>query len=138
MFHIHVCECNDQKSKNDTLFCNSRDPMCFQILRRTYIRGKGKTGTSRLVEKRKREKNGVDGGRISRVCGMEVGGVSADGCQKISCKVSGNLLETSLRFPGIVGLYSNNKVMLHDKIKFRHTVFTTMILRSCLIRLLNI
>ena len=50
------------------------------------------------MEKQKREKNGVDGliifGRISRV---GVAGVSEDGCQKISCKVSGN-------FSGIVGV----------------------------------
>ena len=53
------------------------------------------------MEKQKREKNGVDGliifGRISRV---GVAGVSEDGCQKISCKVSGNLLENFPKFPG--------------------------------------
>ena len=51
------------------------------------MRGVGKTG--RLVEKRKREKNGVDvfGGRISM---RRVGG---DGCHEISSKFSGNFPE---------------------------------------------
>ena len=52
------------------------------------MRGVGKIG--RLVEKRKREKNGVDmfGGRISRV---RVGG-GGDGFQEISSEFQGKFL----------------------------------------------
>ena len=55
------------------------------------MRGIGKPG--RMVEKRKREKNGADDfrGMVSRV---GVVGVSGDGSQKISYKVSGNFPES--------------------------------------------
>ena len=51
------------------------------------------------MEKRKREKNGIDvfGDRVSRV---GVGGVSGDGCQEISSEFPGNFLEFSRHFPG--------------------------------------
>ena len=59
------------------------------------------------MEKRKREKNGVDvfGGRISRV---RVGG-SGDGCQEISSEFPGNFLEFS-RNRGCVWCLQNDIV----------------------------